>query len=111
MSNECRLKEHVQSICKGLEDPSSIDTEWSEGEPSAYEYLQDALDIQYLVTSKGNYIGARVLVAFGGPNIWINTFNKTVEGHWWGEGVTLSYSEDALGLDEVLESLCMLTRA
>lgn len=71
-------------------------------EIGAYDYLSDILDIEYVVTSKGEYLGARVLVAFGGPNIWINTRSKQVEGYWWNDRCILPY-EDALGLDEVLE--------
>jgi hypothetical protein len=47
-------------------------------------YLSDVLDIQYIVTGAGEYLAARILVAFGGPNIWINTQTKTVEGYWGG---------------------------
>jgi len=103
-----QVKDHVASIAHDLANPDQIECEWEDGEPSAYEYLQDALDIQYLVTSKGEYIGARVLVAFGGPNIWINTFNQTVEGHWWNDSHTTNYV-DNLGLDDALEDLWACT--
>lgn len=76
----------------------------SEGEYSAFDYLKDALDIEYIVNSKKEYLGARVLVAFGGPNIWINTRTKTVEGYWWSDSATASF-KDNLGLDEALEEL------
>jgi hypothetical protein len=46
----------------------------------AIHYLSDVLEIQYIVTGAGEYLAARILVAFGGPNIWINTQTKTVEG-------------------------------
>ncbi len=36
---------------------------------TAFDWLEDALDIQYIVTGKGEYLGARILVAFGGPTI------------------------------------------
>jgi len=72
---------------------------------SAYDYLQDALDIEYVVSSKKEYLGARVLVAFGGPNIWINTRTKTVDGAWWGDSCSVSYHDDALGLDEALADI------
>ena len=102
------LQNHVQSIADNLANPPA---EWSEGrdiesegEFSAFDYLQDALDIEYLVNGKGEYLGARVLVAFGGPNIWVNTRAKTVAGAWWGESASATF-EDNLGLDEALEEL------
>lgn len=107
MSEE--LKNHVKSIADNLTNPPM--DEWNdgrdienEGEFSAFDYLQDALDIEYIVNSKKEYIGARVLVAFGGPNIWINTRTKTVEGHWWSDSATASF-QDNIGLDEALEEL------
>ncbi|KAF2379952.1 hypothetical protein BSN82_16945, partial [Acinetobacter baylyi] len=103
------IKNHVQSIADNLSNPPW--DEWnegrdidSEGEFSAFDYLQDALDIEYIVNSKGEYLGARILVAFGGPNIWVNTRTKTVEGHWWADSYSETYT-DSIGLDEALEEL------
>lgn len=103
------LLNHVQSIADNLTNPPW--DEWNEGrdidnegEFSAFDYLQDALDIEYIVNSKGEYLGARVLVAFGGPNIWINTRTKTIEGYWWNDKAFASF-DDNLGLDEALEEL------
>ena len=90
------VKDHVLSIAKTL----SHDGE----EFSAFDYLQDALDIEYIVNSKREYLGARVLVAFGGPNIWVNTRTGTVEGHWWGDSATASFT-DSIGLDDALSEL------
>lgn len=46
-------------------------------EPSAYDWLEDVLDIEYIVGGDGEYRGARVLVAFGGPNIWVDRMCRT----------------------------------
>lgn len=99
------IKAHVQSIADRLSN--GFDGELNDdGESiSAYDYLQDVLDIEYIVASdRKTYLGARVLVAFGGPNIWINTRTNTVEGAWWGDSFTASY-RDELGLNEALEDL------
>jgi len=106
MAND--LQAHVDSIAANLTNPPE---EWNEGrdvenegEYSAYDYLQDALDIEYIVNGKGEYLGARVLVAFGGPNIWVDTRRGIVEGAWWCDHATASF-KDNLGLDEALEEL------
>ena len=103
------VKNHVQSIADNLTSPPW--DEWNqgrdiefEGEFSAFDYLQDALDIEYIVNSKGEYLGARVLVAFGGPNIWIDTRKGIVEGAWWSDYAKASF-EDNLGLDDALSEL------
>jgi hypothetical protein len=102
------LLDHVQSIADNLTSPPD---EWnegrdieSEGEFSAFDYLQDALDIEYIVNSNKEYLGARVLVAFGGPNIWIDTRRGMVDGYWWSEKSSASFT-DNLGLDDALSEL------
>ena len=68
------LKNHVQSIADTLSNGFDLSSINDDGEyTTAFDYLQDALDIEYIVNGKGEYLGARVLVAFGGPNIWVNT--------------------------------------
>lgn len=103
------LINHVNSIAANLTNPPM--NEWnegrdidSEGEFSAMDYLEGVMDIEYIVNSKREFLGARVLVAFGGPNIWINTRTNTVEGHWWGDSANASF-EDNLGLNDALEML------
>jgi len=49
--------------------------------------------------------GFAILVAFGGPNIWINTKDKQVEGFWWGDNFTLSYNNDEMGIHDCLIEL------
>ena len=104
IETETRLQDHVQQIANtltnGFGDELNIDNQPLDG----FDYLQDALDIEYIVNSKREYLGARVLVAFGGPNIWINTRTKLVEGYWWGEYAKASF-DDGIGLDEALNTL------
>ena len=108
------LKSHVKMIADQIENGITVDTDdmgyydtpYNEGDMlTAFDYLQDALDIEYIVDQKGNYKGARVLVAFGGPNIWIDTRSKRVEGYWAGDSWIEAYNTDAMGLDDALEEL------
>ena len=102
---KARLQRHVDSIAETLTEGFDEDLTNGEGDPiNAYDYLQDALDIQYIVTGSGEYLGARVLVAFGGPNIWINTQHECVEGYWWGDSAKAYFSYN-IGLDDALEEL------
>jgi hypothetical protein len=98
------LQNHVESIANKLTNGFNDELN-SDNEPmSAFDYLQDALDIEYIIGSDGQYRGARILVAFGGPNIWIDTKNNEVEGYWWTDKATSSYT-DSIGLNEALEEL------
>ena len=73
--------------------------------PNGFDYLEDVLDIQYIVSSEKKYLGARVLVAFGGPNIWINTQKQMIEGYWSSDSEFVYYSKDNLDLDSTLEEI------
>ena len=66
---------------------------------SGFDYIADVLDVNWILDSHREFKGARLLVAFGGPNIWINTDTQTVEGHWWGESFTASYSRDEMDIE------------
>lgn len=109
MSDNCKeqLLEQCKMIAKQIETGDyDFDTNYSDDEyPNAYDYLSDALEIEYVRDRQGNYRGAIVLVAFGGPNIWIDTYWKEVRGAWWGDRCTVSYHRDELGLDDALEEL------
>jgi hypothetical protein len=72
---------------------------------SAWDYLNDALDIEYTVNGAKEYRGASILVAFGGPNITINTKKHQVEAYWWGESYIEPYHTDAMELDSTCEEL------
>jgi hypothetical protein len=101
-----RLLDQVQHIADTIANGFGDDELNYDGEPmSAFDYLQDALDIEYVIGSDKRYLGARVLVTFGGPNIWINTRTKQVEGYWWGESAIVSYNTDEMDLDSALEDL------
>ena len=49
-----------------------------ENQMMGFDYLTEALDFEYILDSTKNFIGARILLAVGGPNIWINTRTKQV---------------------------------
>ena len=96
------LKNHCISIAEGIENPTELN---EDGEPiTAYDYLQDVYDIEYYVDSNKEYLGARLLVAFGGPNIYIDTRYNTIEGHWWGDYAEAKYTDELI-LDEACRVL------
>lgn len=104
IETEARLQDHVEQIANtithGFGDEVNLDDE----PMNAFDYLSDALDIEYIVNKDRDYLGARVLVAFGGPNIWVNTRTKVVEGYWWGEYAKASF-DDGIDLDDALRTL------
>ena len=63
------------------------------------------MDIKYVLDDNLDYVGSQLLVAFGGPNIWINTQHQQVEGYWGGDKVIKDYYEDSIYLDDYIKEL------
>lgn len=113
-----RLQNHVDGIAKDINDGIEItangdcshmieDGEYDEGDyMSAYDYLNDVLDINYITNADKTYKSAKLLVAFGGPNIWIDLHDGLVKGYWWGDYAEAPISGDFMNeLDDYLEEL------
>ena len=49
---------------------------------SIYDYLDDVLDFEYTIDSSKRYKSVKVYVTLGGPNVWIDTSNNTVQLRW-----------------------------
>lgn len=66
-------------------------------EVDIYDYFKnDILNIAYTIDGDLNYIGARIMITCGGPNIYINTNNKRVELYWWGDTAYAALSDRAV---------------
>ena len=75
------------------------------------EYLGDGIyDVEYTIGREKDYRGVRLMVACGGPNIYINTNNGDVELYWWNESARYPMSSDVVNMiDSIYEELfaCM----
>lgn len=107
------LQRHVDSIANDLTNPTTyedacIDHEKWDSKPCdqvcSYAYINDAMDIEYTISSHGQFLGARVLVCFGGPNIWVDTRHNRVEGYSWGDSAFAEFT-DCMDLHEACEEL------
>lgn len=84
------LQKYVDGIAADLRklyeaDPTDEEREAAEENGDAcdlYSYFEDVLDIEYTISSRGDYLGARIAVALGGPNIYIDTREGYVKGYW-----------------------------
>lgn len=61
---------------------------------SIWDYMSDILDIEYRCGSDKEYRSCKIMVACGGPNIYIDTASAMVKLYWWTEYAEypLSYS-------------------
>ena len=69
-----------------------------------YDYFEDFLDMDFVTNYRKKYKACRVLVAYGGPNIYIDTLSGAVELYWWGDRASFPLSRDTMdAVDEWAE--------
>lgn len=71
-------------------------TEYEPEQACVYEYFSDCLDVEYRCGSDRRYRSVRVMVACGGPNIYIDTATKSVELYWWNERASYLLDDDTV---------------
>lgn len=47
-------------------------------------YITNSYDLEYTKTLQGDFRGCRLAIAFGDPNIYIDTQENRLEGYWGG---------------------------
>lgn len=71
-----------------------------------WDYFDDCLDIEYVIGSDKRYRAVVVMIAWGGPNIYINTKTGYVELYWWGESAKCPLGNDLIEeIDNYFEEL------
>jgi hypothetical protein len=68
------------------------------------DFMEGVYDIEWITFNDGSFKGARLLVAGGGPTVWVNVKNDEVEGYWAGDHCTEAF-QDNIGLRAHLEDL------
>ena len=63
------------------------------------------MEVKYVLDDKLDYVGSQLLVAFGGPNIWIDTQHQQVKGYWYKDEVIKDYYKDSIYLDDHIKEL------
>ena len=62
---------------------------------SMWDYMSDILDVEYRCGSDREYRSCKICVAWGGPNIYIDTASALVKLYWWTEYAEYPLSYDA----------------
>lgn len=102
MADNCKemLKQGCESIAKDLEELVGADYE------EMCDYFQNSYDTKYIINGDHSYFAVRVMVAGGGPNIYINTWERRVEGYWWFDSAEAVISREACdAIDEFFAEL------
>ena len=93
---EEQLRRMCKNIAEGITEGKSASHWFDDG--------NDVYDIEWITYQDGRYKAARLLVAGGGPTIWVNMHTHEVEGYWASDRVIEPFI-DNLQLDEYLEEL------
>ena len=103
------LEKQVRMIATQIEYGfDSVEDDDSEDSP-LMDWLEGVLGFQWIVSSdKETLLGARLLVAFGGPNIWVDTNRGIVEGYWWANSAFANFRTDTDNAYELHEYLEMI---
>ena len=95
-SETCEGK--LRRMCKNIAE------EITAGKEDVHEWMEDIYNIEWITFQDHSYKAARLMVAGGGPNIWVNLQDMNVEGYWGSDRVIEPFI-DNLGLDDYLEEL------
>jgi len=91
-------EEQLRRMCKNIAEDITA------GKEDAHKWMEGVYDIEWITYNDHSYKAARLMVAGGGPNIWVNTQDGTVDGYWGTDKVHWGFV-DNIGLDEYLEEL------
>ena len=96
--------EQLRRMCKNIAEEITEGKTREGKNVYMQDFMEGVYDIRYIVDREKRYYSAEMLVAGGGPTIWVNLNTMEVEGYWGGDRVTVPFS-DNLGLDDYLEDL------
>ena len=94
-------EEQLRRMCKTIAEEISDENNTMK---QLEAFMEGVYDIEWVTFNDHSYKAARLMVAGGGPYIWVNLQTGTVDGYWWGDTCKVPF-EDNLGLDDYLEEL------
>ena len=108
-------EEQLRRMCKRIADDitekaitryNGYETEHDEDDEGtlASRFMDHVYDIEWITHQDHTYKAARLLVAGGGPNIWVNLQTGTVDGYWASDKCSWGFV-DSIGLDDYLEEM------
>ena len=105
---EEQLRRMCKNIADGITNPVTSNDEQEDGSVEqhggASEWMEGVYDIRYIVDREKRYYSAELMVAGGGPTIWVNLNTGYVEGFWGGDKVEEPFT-DNLGLDDYCQEM------
>ena len=102
---EEQLRRMCRNIADSITNPVMVtDEETKSVQEDLDIFMEGVYDIEWITHNDHTYKAARLLVAGGGPNIWVNLQTNTVDGYWGCDKVEHGFI-DNIGLDDYLEEM------
>tara|TARA_R100001079_G_scaffold68633_1_gene36034 strand:+ start:544 stop:999 length:456 start_codon:yes stop_codon:yes gene_type:complete len=93
---QIQLRDMCKNIAEGITEGKNASHWFDDG--------NDVYNIEWITHQDKTYKSARLMVAGGGPNIWVNLQRNVVQGYWWGDYCECPFA-DNIGLDEYCEEM------
>ena len=77
---ECQ--DHVDRIAKQLNDLAAGNVDEEDECQDFYDYFDEVYDIEYRIDSSGEYKSVQLMIAYGDPNIYVDTNDSYVKLYW-----------------------------
>lgn len=59
-----------------------------------YYYFDENYNLDYIWRERYGLMGVRVMIAYGGPNIWVDSLNQEVIGYWGASEIHVPLPSD-----------------
>lgn len=108
---EKECQERVDSIANYLNDLANGNVDKEDECQSLYDYFNDVYDIEYRIDGEGNYKSVKLMIAGGGPNIYVDTADAYVKLYWGStyEQAPISYTVSD-EIDNIFEEMYLSTK-
>ena len=93
-----QLERMVKNIALDITEPKTPTLD------DANQFMDGVYNIEWITHQDHSYKAARLLVAGGGPNIWVNLQTNTVDGYWGSDKRSYGFV-DNIGLDDYLQEM------
>ena len=99
-------EEQLRRMCKNIADDitDGLKIDDTSGTGTVTEWMEGVYNIEWITYQDKSYKAARLMVAGGGPNIWVNLQTNTVDGYWGCDKVTWGFV-DNIGLDDYCQEM------
>ena len=97
-------EEQLRRMCKNIADDITECPQDKLDGIKASEFMEHVYSIEWITHQAHSYKAARLLVAGGGPTIWVNLQTNTVDGQWGCDKFSWGFV-DNIGLDDYLEEM------